>query len=212
MVGASDAINDNDVTGVPLPRGQRWLEVQLIGEYYEHDRFQRGVSIFPTLDDEVHVVTEADLAAIYSTQSETTIEIGTHSTSEGLRAYIDLDKLVTRHAAILGSTGSGKSNAVACLVKSLSSARFPNSHIIVIDPHGEYRTALSGISKVFAIGDPTDPLVVPYWMLAFDELAWFLVDRRTGSEAVHDAQLREQILAAKRAKCASLKAGAISPN
>ena len=89
--------------------------MQLIGECYAHDRFQRGVSVFPTLDDEVHVVTESDLSAIYSTQSESTIEIGTHSASEGLKAHIDIDKLVTRHAAIVGSTGSGKSNAVACL-------------------------------------------------------------------------------------------------
>ena len=210
MVGASDMVPEVDLTGAPLPKGQRWLEVQLIGECYGSERFQRGVSAFPTLDDEVHVVTESDLATIYSTQGEQTIEIGTHSASEGLRAYIDLDKLVTRHAAIVGSTGSGKSNAVACIVKSLASTQFPNSRIIVIDPHGEYRSVLTGLSKVFAIGDSTDPLFVPYWMLAFDELAWFLVDRRTSTESVQDAQLREQILTMKRQKASTLKAGSIS--
>ena len=49
-------------------------------------------------------------------------------------------------------------------------------------------------------------------MLAFDELCWFLVDRKTGTESVQDAQLRERILEVKRANCASLRAGAISPN
>jgi hypothetical protein len=58
---------------------------------------------------------------------------------------------VTRHAAIVGSTGSGKSNSVAALLKSLTAGAYPSAQVVVIDPHGEYGRALS---KVFRIGGP----------------------------------------------------------
>ena len=212
MVGASEAAGDATEQGSHLiVHGQRWIEIQLIGESYGQDRFQRGVSVFPTLDDEVHVVTEADLSLIYSTESASMIEVGTHSASEALKAFIDLDKLVTRHGAILGSTGSGKSNTVARLLKSISGGTFPNSMIVVIDPHGEYGPALAGSAKVFSIGSKTSPLIVPYWALAFDELAWFLVDRKGAGETLQDALLRDRILQQKRASCTKLKAGNVTP-
>jgi uncharacterized protein len=74
---------------------------------------------FPTIDDEVHIVTEDDLTIIFRRLGPSQVEIGTHASSESLAATIDLDKLVTRHAAIVGSTGSGKSNTVAGLLKAM---------------------------------------------------------------------------------------------
>lgn len=136
MVGASEMIRPDEVS-VPFPHGQRWIEVQLVGESYGREGFQRGVSIFPTLDDEVHLVTEDDIAIIYGTSSPSMVEIGTHAASESLPATIDLDKIVTRHAAIVGSTGSGKSNTIAGFLKALTNGSFPSARVVVIDPHGE---------------------------------------------------------------------------
>ena len=135
------------------------------------------MSLFPTLDDEVHVVTAKDLSMIYGGESPSGVMIGHHSASENLKAYIDLDKLITRHSAIVGSTGSGKSNTVAGLLRNFADNKFPNARIVVIDPHGEYAEPLGSKARVYSIGDIANPLVVPYWALSFDELAWFLVDR-----------------------------------
>lgn len=209
-VGASEASNPED-SDLRLPRGQRWIEVQLVGESYGRESFQRGVSLFPTLDDEVHIVTEEDLAIIYSSSGSSMVEIGRHSASDNLRAVIDLDKVVTRHAAIIGSTGSGKSNTVAGFLKALTSGIFPSARVVVIDPHGEYGAALQGHARVFSIGNPTNPLVIPYWALSFDELAWFLVDRKSVSETLQDTALRDKIFEEKRTNCASLAAGTIVP-
>ena len=38
--------------------GNRWLQVQLVGEGARSGRFERGVSQHPTIDDHVHIVTE----------------------------------------------------------------------------------------------------------------------------------------------------------
>ncbi|NVL91183.1 MAG: DUF87 domain-containing protein [Desulfobacterales bacterium] len=209
MVGASEITHPEEVD-IPVPQGQRWIEVQLVGESYGMEKFQRGISVFPTLDDEVHIVTEQDLAVIYGVSGPSMVEIGTHAASESLSAAIDLDKIVTRHAAILGSTGSGKSNTVAKFLKALTDGEYPSARVVVIDPHGEYGPALEGRAHVFSIGDAENPLRVPYWALSFDELAWLLVDRRTASESLQDITLRDRIFEDKKAVCEKLKAGKIA--
>lgn len=210
MVGASE-ISHPEESEIPLPSGQRWIEIQLVGESYSNEGFQRGISVFPTLDDEAHVVTEDDLAIIYRTSVPSMIQIGTLAASESLPATVDIDKIVTRHAAIVGSTGSGKSNTVAGFVKALTNGSFPSARIVVIDPHGEYATALKDYARVFSIGDKKYPLAVPYWALSFDELGWFLVDRRSATESLQDSALRDYIFEKKREKCPGLKAGKIEP-
>ncbi len=211
MVGASEALEPTEA-GVPLGRGQRWIEVQLLGEAYRSEDFNRGVSVFPTLDDEVHVVTEADLSLIYAHGKPSMIQMGTLATSNSVPAYVDLDRLVTRHAAILGSTGSGKSNMVAGLLKGLVSGGYPSAQVLVIDPHGEYGSALQESARVFSIGEENNPLVVPYWALSFDELGWFLVDRKGATESTADMALREKIYEGRKSKCDGLRAGNLEPD
>lgn len=191
---AAPADEDAQDKELAAPLAVRTVEVQLVGEAYTGEVFQRGLSEYPTLDDEVHAVTEDDLAAIHRSSAHTQIPIGFHSASENLAAYLDLDRFVTRHTAIVGSTGSGKSNTVAAILKGLTAGDYPNARIFVIDPHGEYGAAFPDVSKVFRIGAARDPLIVPYWALSFDELAWFLVDRKSASESPQDSALRDQIL------------------
>lgn len=204
MVGASEIDHPEDRDLIAIA-GQRWLEIQLVGESYGREGFARGVSVFPTIDDEVHIVTDEDLAVIYGTASESMIEIGSLAASESLPAKVDIDKIITRHAAIVGSTGSGKSNTVAGFLKALSNGKYPNSQIVVIDTHGEYGTALKDQAKVFSIGDSDNPLYIPFWALSFSELMWFLVDRKDASESQQDIALRDTIYGLKKIGCGSLK-------
>lgn len=210
MVGASELMQAEELENI-VPRGQRWIQVDLVGESYGKSGFQRGISVFPTIDDEVHLVTEEDLDIIYGTSGPSMLKIGTHAASENLPANVDIDKIVTRHAAILGSTGSGKSNTIAGFLKALASESFPNASIVVIDPHGEYSAALKDKAKVFSVADPTNPLLVPYWALSFDELMWFLVGRSTASESIQDSMVRDLILTSKKENCSNLSAGIIDP-
>ena len=84
------------------------MTVQLVGEIIDVS-FERGISQYPTINDEVHLVTEDDLAKIYGTNESGQISIGSLSGAESIPVRVDLDRLVTRHSAVLGSTGSGKS-------------------------------------------------------------------------------------------------------
>jgi hypothetical protein len=153
--------------------GSRFLTVQLIGEKIGEDNFEKGVGTYPTINDEVHIVTEKDLSDIYGGKGSDSIQIGKHSSSENLTVYVDLHKLVLRHCAIFGSTGSGKSNSVVGILKAILND-YSGSRVMLIDPHGEYSSAFP-TAKVFKINDNANPLYVPFWLMNFDELAYFLV-------------------------------------
>ncbi len=143
-------------------RGDRWIKVQLVGEIIE-STFERGISQYPAINDEAHLVTE----------------------------------LVSRHSAVLGSTGSGKSTTVASLLRSISGADgsvFPSARILLIDIHGEYGKALSSVAKTFRVNplDGEHPLLVPYWAMSLDELLGFLLGRidEKALTAIQDRILR----------------------
>lgn len=188
--------------------GSRFLSVQLVGEKIGDDDFQKGVGTYPTINDEVHLVTEGDLFGIYARKGAGSIEIGKHSSSENLSVNADIHKLVLRHCAILGSTGSGKSNTTVSVLRAILND-YPGSRVILVDPHGEYASAFPE-SRVFKINDAKHPLHIPFWLMTFDELAFFLV----GAEPKDDQRpeyrkLRELIVERKRENVSSLRAGVV---
>lgn len=161
--------------GESNPFGRRWLTVQLVGEGRGAGRFVRGLSQHPTIDDRVHIVTEADLRAIYGPGDKTDfVQVGHLASAESIPAFVDITKLVTRHSAIVGTTGAGKSNTVAGVLQALANkTTYPSARILVLDIHGEYGRAFKPHASLFRIdADLTkaeSPLFIPYWALRFDE-------------------------------------------
>lgn len=172
-VGATAAPHAFDAENV---EAGRWMRVELAGEAIGN-RFERGLSQHPNINDSVHIVTETDLRRIYGYGGDDQVLIGTLSSAENIAVRLSLDALVTRHSAILGSTGSGKSTTVASLLRSivrpnLETGGSPAARILLLDIHGEYTAALGDIARVFsATPQPGEnPLFVPYWALEADEL------------------------------------------
>lgn len=158
------------------PHGHRWMTVELIGEGERGGLFQRGLSQSPAIGDAVHLVTIRDLERIYARPDDPRyVPIGRLASAESIPALINVDKLVTRHCAVVGATGTGKSTTVASLLNTLSdSKRYPAARIVVFDVHGEYANALRDRATVFRVNGNPDrkeqPLYVPYWAMTFDEL------------------------------------------
>lgn len=179
-VGATDVQRDSSEQ---LDSG-RWMTVQLIGESIGQT-FERGVSQFPSIGDAVHLTTESSIAKIYGISKDGYVPIGSLSSAESISAKVGLDALVTRHSAILGSTGSGKSTTVTSLIRSIASpdfgvSHYPNARILMLDIHGEYSEALKDVATVFAVEPQNEEtkLHVPYWALNFDDLFTFLLGTR----------------------------------
>jgi uncharacterized protein len=155
--------------------GNQWIKVQLVGERGRAGRFERGISQHPTINDPVHIVTEDDLREIYGPGDPANfVAVGHLASSESIPTLVDINKLVTRHAAVVGTTGAGKSTTVAGLLTALSdNVRYPSARIVVLDIHGEYARALKDRSTVFRISADTSKgekqLHIPFWALSFDE-------------------------------------------
>ena len=175
QVGAS-AIPDGQVDS--SSSGDRWMKIQLIGEGQRNGVFERGLSQYPTIGDEVHLVSEKELKNIYGQPDKPYfVKIGHISNADSIPALIDVNKLITRHSAVVGTTGSGKSTTVASIMNALSDGvKYPSARIIMLDLHGEYGSALKDRSNIYKINaDKTSrlrekSLHIPFWALNFDEL------------------------------------------
>ncbi|MGO3423735.1 MAG: ATP-binding protein [Pseudoalteromonas distincta] len=174
---SESSTNENDSL---LFNEKRTIKVELVGESIGYD-FERGISQFPSISEEVHLVTDDDLRKIYGSNTKGQIIIGKLSSSDSINVSIDLDSLVNRHSAILGSTGSGKSTSVASLIRSIVTAhepsiKMPSARIVLFDIHGEYSSALSDISTVFSITpkESEQPFYIPFWCVSPYSLCDFM--------------------------------------
>jgi hypothetical protein len=186
------------------PYGNRWITIQLIGEGQGNGGFERGISQYPTIGDEVHLVSESDLKHIYGHINKPyLVNIGHIAGAESIPALIDINKLITRHSAIVGSTGSGKSTTVARLIDALADIKkYPSSRILIFDIHGEYSNTFKNTANIYKINpEPNEaepkskPLHIPYWAMSFDEL----VSLTLGDIDEKDkAQIGEMVLELKK--------------
>lgn len=207
----SNTPSKSDEINLKYSFGSRFLTVQLVGEKIGEDDFEKGVGTYPTINDEVHIVIEKDLFDIYGKKDSGSIEIGKHSSSENLSVYADLHKLVLRHCAILGSTGSGKSNTTVSILKAILDD-YQGSRVILVDPHGEYPSAFID-SKILKINEVANPLFIPFWLMSFDELAYFLVGAKPTDDQKPDYRLfRDLVTRLKKENCTLLKSGIVNPN
>ncbi len=172
QVGAS-AVPESQISN--QPHGNRWMTIQLLGEGQRNGSFERGISQYPTIGDEVHLVSENELQRIYGQPNKPYfVKLGHIANAESIPALVDINKLITRHSAIVGTTGSGKSTTVASILNAISDKKnYPSSRVIILDIHGEYGHALADKANIFKINadkSKEKDLYIPFWALNFDEL------------------------------------------
>lgn len=165
---------------------RKWIKVELVGEAIGGS-FDRGISEYPSIGDHVHFVVESDLKLIFRQNLNSHFQVGRLSSSEGIEVSLDLNKLVARHSAILGSTGSGKSTSTASILRSMvirpDGSPLPSARVLLIDIHGEYGPALSDVAKTFSImPSGENQLYIPFWCISPDNLIDFLCNNPNDSQ------------------------------
>ncbi len=172
-------------------------EVELLGELIARPgarpMFSRGISVYPTLGAPLYAADSDDLACIYDKPNSWTLAVGTLHQDPSRTAYLISQELLSKHSAILGTTGAGKSCALVLIVRSLLQAH-PNGHVVLLDPHGEYAPAFPGLCERIT----PQNLHLPYWMLSFDEIVETLCSKDEISRSREAYILKDAIIAAKR--------------
>lgn len=170
---------------VPTPestaREVRILELELVGELLLDEQgkvrsFRRGVTRHPSLGDQVFETAARDLELAYS-PAHNSIKVGSISQDPKIPASVLVDQLLSKHFAVLGTTGTGKSCAVARIFLSILDVH-PNAHILLLDPHSEYATAFGDKAEVINFSN----LDLPYWLFNFEEIAQVVIGDAVDAE------------------------------
>ncbi len=182
------------VKPIPPDADQRLMEVELFAEGVwnaadQKLRFVRGVTTYPLPRQSVHLLTREEIIEIYSAAEgqqrgedyDPLVPFASYVGADNAVCRANVDKMLGMHCAVLGSTGSGKSGAVAALLHSMlkhSVKTDAETHprIIIIDPHGEYGHAFGNNALVYRAYDPLGneetegmPIALPYWLMSADE-------------------------------------------
>jgi uncharacterized protein len=152
-------------------RGQAFrkvAEIDLIGEIRTGGttpQFGRGVSQYPNIDDAAVMLGAAELRLIYGSANGDRVAIGHLQQNQNVRVHADIESLVNRHFAIVGTTGVGKSSGVAIILRKILDVR-PNLRIFLVDPHNEYGRCFGDKAQVLTPGN----LRLPFWLFNFEEI------------------------------------------
>jgi DNA helicase HerA-like ATPase len=96
------------------------IEVELVGEIRTgvsgKAEFSAGITQYPYLGAVVHRMRSSDLAVIYDPGVSDTAVIGQLTQDTSLGALIHVPSLLSRHFAVVGTTGVGKTTAVTLLL------------------------------------------------------------------------------------------------
>ena len=169
--------------------------------------FTRSLMQVPDIDAKAYVLVGNELEAFMSilvsaSDTEHSLDLGTYVIDENAKAYLDGNKFFQRHAALVGSTGSGKSWTVASILER--SAKLPSSNLIVFDLHGEYKSLT--YAKQLRVPGPEDLgtsndelLYLPYWVLNTEEMQSLFIDSSSFSAQNQVSKFQEAVVDAKTA-------------
>lgn len=156
----------------PAPRDQDFIsaaQVDLIGEIHDHGtpnaRFNRGVTDYPAIGDAVVQVGPEELRLIFNISGAGVVDVGTLQQNSTIAAYVDVNDMLSKHFAVLGTTGVGKSSSVAFLVDQVVRVR-PDLRVLILDVHNEYGRCFGERAQVL---NPRN-LKLPFWLFNFEEI------------------------------------------
>jgi DNA helicase HerA-like ATPase len=156
-------------------------QLDLIGEIKEYGmpsaHFYRGVASYPAIGDAVTFVGARELRLIFQNHSPDAIEIGNLQQDRAIAAHVDVNDMLSKHFAILGTTGVGKSSAVALILRQILDAR-PDLRTLVLDVHNEYGRCFGGKAQILS---PSN-IKLPFWLFNFEEIVDVFFGGRPGLE------------------------------
>lgn len=198
-----------------IRKSERFISLIPVGEIQDNGTFVRGVRHYPTPGAKVYAVGLSEINAIFSKFRDYEFFIGQLSNHKDYHLSLDPRALFSRHFAIVGQSGSGKSWTVTSLIQHTIKA-MPKSHMILLDLHGEYcwKDDEGVIHSAFP-----DELVsyidamemeMPYWMMTYAELVDLFIDRDDKGATMQMSFMREVLQQLKRKEAKNMGLATVS--
>ncbi|MEI7214647.1 ATP-binding protein [Pectobacterium versatile] len=189
-----------DALPIPPEADQRIMEVELFshGQWSPSTQklnFSRGVKIYPLPQQGVYLMTHVESSELFTAaegkrddECDPLVPFAHYTSASSIPCRANIDKLFGLHCAVLGSTGSGKSGAVATLLHSvLDHSSIKNKRlsprIIMIDPHDEYGKAFQNRGVIYQaysaleINKHKKNIKLPYWLMSSDEFRTLIIGK-----------------------------------
>ncbi|HEX3984053.1 MAG TPA: ATP-binding protein, partial [Acidisoma sp.] len=165
LIGAVTEVSADRASGEGICGTAR---VDLTGEIRDIGglvRFRRGMTDYPTIGDAVTALTSSELRIVFDPAGAKTIKAGQLQQDSAISIGLDVDELLSKHFAVLGTTGVGKSSAVALMLQQVVQER-PNLRVLLLDVHNEYGRCFG--DRVHIV-NPRN-LRLPFWLFNFEEI------------------------------------------
>lgn len=184
IVGFVIATGRQDVAVIDV-EPQIIVQIQLLGEI-KAGRFVRGVNEYPIVGDDVWMAVHKDFEAIFGSFDQLlcgskhpqSFALGRFALNRDFEVRVLGSPFFSKHVAVLGNSGAGKSCTTARILQEVLDLN--EAQVVLFDMHSEYRAAFSDEdgqinANVTYLG--ADDLVLPYWLLKYEELEALFVDR-----------------------------------
>lgn len=188
----------------------RELIIKPVGTLFKNHNFTMGVGIFPSIYSDVQIVTEDNMRIIFTNKVDGTTPSNIHGffdigiSKNFLNYHIDIsiNKLFSIHTAVLGNSGSGKSNTISHIFQELLRKK-DNSGLgiktILLDVNGEYKNAFENgldaeVSTCFYKPQKSEEHIefeLPYYLMNLDEWSAFLMASDKTQKPYWDRVLQE---------------------
>lgn len=195
-----DSEIEKSTGGIRFSKSKRHLIATMLGTITEENKYEEGIYNYPVLDNPVWYIIKEDLEKIFDSSSNKKIDcqkdfylpIGKNGSFKDYDIKINPDKFFTKHSAILGNTGSGKSCTVTSILQSLFNYNYSkeidkenklkSATIIIFDTNGEYKSAFEEDENINAFTISEEGMKVPYWFMNYEDFE-YLFEPSAGTQA-----------------------------
>jgi DNA helicase HerA-like ATPase len=167
--------------------------------------FISGSSILPSPTEEVDIADSDALKNIFLENDVYSFELGKLVQNNSISLFLDGNNFFSKHIGIVGSTGSGKSCAVAKILQEAmgiiessnkNKEKQKNSHIIIFDIHSEYKSAFKlKEEENFTVNYlDVEQLKLPYWLMNSEELESIFIESNESNSHNQVSQFRKAVI------------------
>jgi hypothetical protein len=187
------------------PKWQFHIECQAVGTLVDGKTFERGSVLLPVPTELAYPAEKDTLDKLFAEDADYQFPLGQLSLNKSTTMKIHGDRFFSKHIAIVGSTGSGKSCTVARILhdvvgiadeKNTNIGKQNNSHIVIFDIHDEYTAAFTlekeqsfTLNRLYI-----DSLQLPYWLMNSEELESMFIESNEQNSHNQVSQFKQAVI------------------